>query len=210
MRGIIIASMAVLLTACGSPSIEEKSELSARTEREAESYIKQKGAAIAFRATAAKNFWTNKPRECGNVSLTRVEGDRQLETVEVRTVNEGFRLEGMSDGREEGYRIRFTPVQPGKYIVTGLNCNAGEVGRGNGYGIFFGKTDKRPVAGANTIIIGPGEIVDAGALDFMLLRMNYGILVSHPAASGYRAMIQKNMPNLYHRITFKTFTFGGV
>lgn len=206
MRFIVAACVVLTLTACGTPSAEKQVKLSNKTEQEADKFLKEKGAAIAFRAMVGKNLLGN-PAECGSVALRRVDGKQQFETVRVNT-GSGFRLfKGYSakDPRDEGYRIKFEPIKPGKYIVTALNCDSGYV---NPPRLSDG-TDIA-VAGANTITIGSGELVDAGTLDFKANFSGRGFLVSYPSESAYRAMVRKNMPNVYSRISFKTFAPSGL
>lgn len=201
MRGLIAAGIALILTGCGTPGLDKQAKLSSKTEQEADRFLKEKGAAIAFRAMAGKNLLGN-PVECSSVTLRRFEGNQQFETVSIST-GSGFRLfRGYmkKDPRNDGYKIKFEPIKPGRYIVTGLYCESGYVKR-----YRFSSTEL-PVSGANSITVGPNEIVDAGTLNFQANLAGRGFLVSYPAESEYRAKVRQHMPNLASKITYKTFT----
>lgn len=200
-QGIIAAGLAIAVSGCGTPGPDKQANLSAKTQHEADRFIKEKGAAIAFIASAGKNL-LGHPVECGSVRLRRIDGDQQFETVSIST-GSGFRLfKGYSakNPRKDGYKIDFKPIVPGKYIVTGLYCDSGYVQPHR----FSSK--EMPVAGANTIIVGQNEIVDAGSLHFQADFNGRGFLVSYPADSEYKTNVRKHMPNLAPRVTYKTFT----
>lgn len=72
----------------------------------------------------------------------------------------------------EDIRTSFRPIEPGRYIVTLVNCNNGNSGAAMGFGNVGllgvkGSNPQNPILGDNSIVIGKGEIVDAGIIDIV-------------------------------------------
>lgn len=131
-----------------------------------------------------------------------------------------FNLPALMKDTEKGdIRTSYRPIAPGSYVVTYVNCNTGQreiTMSGNESGSLFRAAPPRvlrAIAGANHIVIGSGQIVDAGILDINMLTQEprltgsgIAILLGSEAPPVFKETIKKNLPELYPKITYSKFT----
>jgi len=105
----------------------------------------------------------------------------------------------------EDIRTSFRPIEPGRYIVT-LFGNVGLLG-------VKGSNPQIPILGDNSIVIGKGEIVDAGIIDIVstgssgvFFKNETARLVGSEAPQPFREVIKRNLPEIYARITYRKFS----
>ena len=113
----------------------------------------------------------------------------------------------------------FSPIAPGDYILTGLECNIdanARVSMGeNGHDTFFSdlfSREKLPVAGANFIHIDKNELVDAGILDIrhqtshsFLFSSNSGTAEGSLTSARFQDYLNNHFPDLAKKIKFTHF-----
>lgn len=113
----------------------------------------------------------------------------------------------------------FSPIAPGDYILTGLECNIdanARVSMGeNGHDTFFSdlfSREKLPVAGANFIHIDKNELVDAGILDIrhqsshsFLFGSNTGTAEGSPTSARFQDYLNSHFADLAKKIKFTSF-----
>ena len=113
----------------------------------------------------------------------------------------------------------FSPIAPGDYILTGLECNIdanARVSMGeNGHDTFFSdlfSPEKLPVAGANFIHIDKNELVDAGILDIrhqsshsFLFGSNTGTAEGSPTSARFQDYLNSHFADLAKKIKFTSF-----
>lgn len=129
----------------------------------------------------------------------------------VKTLN---KQSGISD-----IRTSYRAISPGTYVATYASCSVGEsqvwMDGDEGVSLFRPTSVPmlRPLAGANHIVIGPGQIVDAGILDIHVLQSDLrpnghgiAVLTGSEAPPIFREAIKKNLPDLYPKITYTRFT----
>jgi hypothetical protein len=111
-------------------------------------------------------------------------------------------------------------IEPGTYVVTSVSCRMDKrrdsMGWDSGSG-FATSANVVPVFGQNTIVIGKGEIVDAGVIEMVqieragIFRSAKAMLVGTEAPEAFKAVIRQQLPGLYPDIRFTKFsaqTFG--
>jgi len=118
----------------------------------------------------------------------------------------------------EDIRTSFRPIEPGRYVVTLVNCNNGNSGAAMGFGNVGllgvkGSNPQIPILGDNSIVIGKGEIVDAGIIDIVstsssgvFFKNETARLVGSEAPQPFREVIKRNLPEIYARITYRKFS----
>lgn len=113
----------------------------------------------------------------------------------------------------------FSPIAPGDYILTGLECNIdanARVSMGeNGHDTFFSdlfSREKLPVAGANFIHIDKNELVDAGILDIrhqsshsFLFGSNTGTAEGSVTSARFQDYLNSHFADLAKKIKFTSF-----
>ena len=113
----------------------------------------------------------------------------------------------------------FSPIAPGDYILTGLECNIDantRVSMGeNGHDTFFSdlfSREKLPVAGANFIHIDKNELVDAGILDIrhqsshsFLFGSNTGTAEGSVTSARFQDYLNSHFADLAKKIKFTSF-----
>lgn len=113
----------------------------------------------------------------------------------------------------------FSPIAPGDYILTGLECNIdanARVSMGeNGHDTFFSdliSREKLPVAGANFIHIDKNELVDAGILDIrhqsshsFLFGSNTGTAEGSVTSARFQDYLNNHFADLAKKIKFTHF-----
>ena len=113
----------------------------------------------------------------------------------------------------------FSPIAPGDYILTGLECNIDantRVSMGeNGHDTFIVdllSPEKIPVAGANYIHIDKNELVDAGILDIrhqsshsFLLGSNTGTAEESVTSARFQDYLNSHFADLAKKIKFTSF-----
>ena len=113
----------------------------------------------------------------------------------------------------------FSPIAPGDYILTGLECNIDantRVSMGeNGHDTFIVdllSPEKIPVAGANYIHIDKNELVDAGILDIrhqsshsFLLGSNTGTAEGSVTSARFQDYLNSHFADLAKKIKFTSF-----
>ncbi len=116
----------------------------------------------------------------------------------------------------------FVGIPPGNYFVTSVTCDYGN-GRLTRLGadhpnLLSSETGAiAPVQGGNFIQIRRGDILDAGILDIIETGSTPGLLVDGKTGAtvakatppSYRQILQKELPDLYRRMRFATFTAKG-
>ena len=113
----------------------------------------------------------------------------------------------------------FSPIAPGDYILTGLECNIdanarvsmGEIGHNTFFADLF-SPEKLPVAGANYIHIDKNELVDAGILDIrhqsshsFLFGSNTGTAEGSPTSARFQDYLNSHFADLAKKIKFTSF-----
>ena len=113
----------------------------------------------------------------------------------------------------------FSPIAPGDYILTGLECNIDantRVSMGeNGHDTFIVdllSPEKIPVAGANYIHIDKNELVDAGILDIrhqsshsFLFGSNTGTAEGSVTSARFQDYLNSHFADLAKKIKFTSF-----
>ncbi|AVA26072.1 hypothetical protein [Rhizobium sp. NXC24] len=104
------------------------------------------------------------------------------------------------------YEDSFYPIASGRYVITKIRCQYGAPiveleGGHDDDGLFSHVT---PFAGASTITIGQGQIVDAGYAHFEGKR-DEPTVVATEASATEREFMKKVIPEVYPAITFKKF-----
>ncbi len=115
----------------------------------------------------------------------------------------------------------FVPVPPGDYAVTSAICDYGNgamarLGADHPTIITQGTGVVGAVPGANLIRIRQGDILDAGILDIqengtapgLIFDQKLGKLVAHPVPASFRQLMKSELPDLYKRMRFTTFSSG--
>ncbi len=118
----------------------------------------------------------------------------------------------------EDIRTSFRAIEPGRYVITVAECDNGDSHAAMGYANLGSIGDKEkkpqiPLLGDNSIVIGKGEIVDAGIVDIVSTGST-GFLFGHQTArlagseapQPLREAMKLNLPDVYAGITYTKFS----
>jgi hypothetical protein len=227
---IVALALVGALAGCADLASTKLSEGAKEAANKATLMAKEKGAAIVVRVSVSGEYCPQ-----GTVVLNRV-ADGKIDdktSVNIGQVFSGtlrdfgkmslefFTLNVPALAKEYQHRdIRtsYVPIEPGKYVVTRVYCRDGqyETVLGGDQGSWFGPPPKmRPVLGANYIVVGTGQIVDAGILNIQVIQKDFrplsrgtGMLVASEAPAAFRDATRLNLPDLYRKITYTKFSFN--
>lgn len=224
---IILASA---LSACTTYSDTDLGEGAKEVANNAPYMVKKNSAAIVVRVSESSSYCGS-----GQVVLNKIVNGKidNSQSVTVGQVATGdlkdfgrmylhvltFNLPAITKEVDKGdIRTSFRAIAPGSYVATYASCNMGQsrvwMG-GNEGGTLFSPAAPpmlRPLAGSNHIVIGEGQIVDAGFLNIQVLQSDLrpngrgiAVLIGSEAPANFREAIRKNLPDLYPKITYTKF-----
>ncbi|MGR9169318.1 hypothetical protein [Rhizobium sp. KDH_Rht_773_N] len=230
----LIAALTVLSSCAANPNSLKMSESAKAAGKQAQSMVQEKGAAAVVRVS-----WDGVYCARGRVRLqkvvdgridpgpfveigqpTGVYGNAALKdfaklSLQMMT----FNLPAVAKAAAvEDIRTSFRAIEPGRYIITMVYCDNGNnnaaMGAAN-LGWMGEKGDKPqiPLLGDNSIVIGQGEIVDAGIVDIVSTGST-GFLFGHDTArlagseapQPMREAMKLNLPEVYARTTYTKFS----
>jgi hypothetical protein len=231
----MLMALASALSACGTYSSTQLGAGAKEVAKAAPGMAKDAGAAIVIRVSLSGSYCAN-----GQVVLNKIVDGKidKNQSVTIGQVGSGNLGDGLKDiGKmyvrfltlnvpaivkevDKGdIRTSYRPIAPGSYVATYASCSIGRtqatMGGNEGGSLFKAPPPPvlRPLLGANYIVIGNGQIVDAGILDIKVLSQQYrftgpgiAMLIGSEAPPVFRETIRKNLPELYPKITYSKFT----
>ncbi|MFC5759488.1 hypothetical protein [Rhizobium sp. GCM10022189] len=230
----LIAALTVLSSCAANPNSLKMSESAKAAGKRAQSMVQEKGAAAVVRVS-----WDGVYCARGRVRLqkvvdgridpgpfveigqpTGVYGNAALKdfaklSLQMMT----FNLPAVAKAAAvEDIRTSFRAIESGRYIITMVYCDNGNnnaaMGSANlGWMGENGDKPQIPLLGDNSIVIGQGEIVDAGIVDIVstgstgfLFGRDTARLAGSEAPQPMREAMKLNLPEVYARTTYTRFS----
>lgn len=235
----LMAALTILPSCGANPNSLKMSESAKAAGKGAEAMVQEKGAAAVVRVS-----WDGIYCRRGRVRLQKVV-DGKIDPgpfVEIGQPTGVYGTAALKDAAKlslqmltlnlaavakatavEDIRTSFRAIEPGRYIITMVDCDNGNGNVSMGFanvGLLGEKGEKPqiPLLGDNSIVIGKGEIVDAGIINIVSTGST-GILFGHETArlagseapQPFREAVKLNLPDIYSRITYTKFSaYGGL
>jgi len=230
----LIAALTILPSCVTNPNSPKMDESAKAAGRKAETMVQEKGAAAVVRVSLNGTYCRR-----GRIRLQKIVDGKidQGPFVEIgQPVGPNGTL-GLKDVAKlylqmltlnlpavakaaavEDIRTSFRAIEPGRYIITLAECDNGDSTAGMGYANngFMGEKGDRPqipLLGDNAIVIGKGEVVDAGIVDIVSTGST-GLFFGHQTArlagseapQPFREAVKLNLPDVYARTTYSKFS----